>query len=81
LIVENVQQNVWTHLLASFSTAINQNTAHCDDFKMNDFKGTINHNLINPGTNVKYLGFHSDNKLTWKTHINSLCKKLSNLCL
>jgi len=34
--------------------------------KMTDFKLAINHNLINLENNVKYLGVHLVNKLTWK---------------
>jgi len=49
------------------------------NLKIADFKLTINYNLINLENNVKYLGVHLNNKLTWKTHIDSLCKKLSKV--
>jgi len=48
--------------------------------KMNVFKMYINQNLIYFKDNVKYLSFYFDNKLTWKTYIDNLCKKLSKVC-
>ena len=42
-----------------------------------NFKICTNQNLISVTDNVKYLGVHVDYKLSWKTHINNLCSKLS----
>ena len=36
-------------------------------------------NLISITDNVKYLGGYLDDKLSWKTHINDLCFKLSKV--
>ena len=46
---------------------------------ISNFKICVNQNLINITDNVKYLGIHVDDKLSWKTHINNLCFKLSKL--
>jgi len=51
-----------------------------NNVKMNDFKIYINQNFIDLKDNVKNLGVHFDNKLTWKIHINNLCKKLFKVC-
>ena len=40
----------------------------------------INQNLIEKSIWVKYLDVHLDNKLSWKTHIDKLCKKVSKVC-
>ena len=44
-----------------------------------NFKICINQSLISITDNVKYLGVHVDYKLSWKTHINNLCHKLSKV--
>ena len=44
-----------------------------------NFKICINQNLISITENVKYRGVYVDNKLSWKTHINNLCFKLSKV--
>ena len=43
--------------------------------KTSDFKITINLNLIELTNHVKYLGVYLDYQLTWKIHIEKLCKK------
>ena len=43
-------------------------------------KLSINHNLIEETDDVKYLGVHLDNKLSWKIHIGMLKHKLSKIC-
>ena len=47
---------------------------------LSSFKLSINHNLIEETDNVKYLGVHLDNKLSWKIHIDTLTRKLSKVC-
>ena len=47
---------------------------------LSSFKLSINHNLIEETDNVKYLGVHLDNKLSWKIHIEMLTRKLSKVC-
>ena len=44
------------------------------------FKLSINHNSIEETDNVKYLGVHLDNKLSWKIHNDMLTRKLSKVC-
>jgi len=44
-------------------------------------KVTISQNSIKLTDNIKYLEIFVDNKLTWKTHIDFLSKKLSEVCL
>ena len=46
---------------------------------ISNFKICINQNLISITDNMKYLGVHLDDKLSWKTHINNLCFKLSKV--
>ena len=48
--------------------------------KSTHFKLTINDNAIEKSDNVKYLGVHFDNKLTWEKHINTMSKKFSKVC-
>jgi len=45
-----------------------------------NFEVTISQNSIKLTDNVKHLGVFVDNKLTWKTHIDFLSKKLSKAC-
>ena len=45
-----------------------------------NFSDLINLNLIKKSECVKYLGVYLDNKLSWKTHIDKLCKKVSKVC-
>ena len=47
---------------------------------VSSFKLSINNNLIEETDNVKYLGVHLDNKLSWKIHIDALTRKLSKVC-
>jgi len=47
--------------------------------KKTHFELSINHNLINLKNEVKYLGVHLDNKLTWKPYIDILCEA-TTLC-
>ena len=50
--------------------------------RLNDsnFSVLINHNLIEKSECVKYLGVHLDNKLSWRTHIDKVCKKVLKVC-
>ena len=45
-----------------------------------NFSVLINQNLIEKSECVKYLGVHLDNKLSWRTHIDKICKKVSKVC-
>ena len=45
-----------------------------------NFSILINQNLIEKSECVKYLGVYLDNKLSWKTHIDKLCKIVSKVC-
>ena len=36
----------------------------------------VNDSIVNRVSNVKFLGVHFDENLTWKTHLASVCKKL-----
>ena len=36
--------------------------------------------LIQKSECVKYLGVYLDNKLSWRTHIDKICKKVSKEC-
>ena len=47
---------------------------------VSSFKLSINNNLTEETDNVKYLGVHLDNKLSWKIHIDMLTRKLSKVC-
>ena len=47
---------------------------------VSSFKLSINNNLIEETDNVKYLGVHLDNKLSWKIHIDVLTRTLSKVC-
>ena len=38
---------------------------------------TLNHKKIFESRKIKYLGLLIDDRLTWKFHINELCKKLN----
>ena len=40
-----------------------------------NFSVLINQNLIEKSEYVKYLGVYLDNKLSWRTHIDKICKK------
>ena len=44
-----------------------------------NFSVLINQNLIQKFECVKYLGVYLDTKLSWKTHIDKLCKKVSKV--
>ena len=45
-----------------------------------NFSVLINQNLIKKSECVKYLGVHLDNKLSWRTRIDKICKKVSKIC-
>ena len=45
-----------------------------------NFSALINQNLIEKSECVIYLGVHLDNKLSWRTHIDKICKKVSKVC-
>ena len=45
-----------------------------------NFSFLINQNLIKKSECVKYLGVYLDNKLSWRTHIDKICKKVSKVC-
>ena len=45
-----------------------------------DFQISINYNLIDRTNTVKYLGVYLNSDLSWKTHIDYLAKRLSNVC-
>ena len=47
---------------------------------VSSFKLSLNNILIEETDNVKYLGVHLDNKLSWKIHINILTRKFSKVC-
>ena len=40
-----------------------------------NFSVLINQNLFEKSECVKYLGVYLDNKLSWRTHIDKICKK------
>ena len=42
---------------------------------VSSFKLSIINNLIEETDNVKYLGVHLDNKLSWKIHVDMLTRK------
>ena len=42
---------------------------------VSSFKLSIIKNLIEETDNVKYLGVHLDNKLSWKIHVDMLTRK------
>jgi len=44
------------------------------------FTPTINHNPIEKTNNVKYLDVHLVDKLSWVSHLDVMCKKLSKVC-
>ena len=44
------------------------------------FKLILNDYNMKRSEHVKYLGVVQDNKLNWKTHVSSLCSKLSKIC-
>ena len=45
-----------------------------------NFSVLINQNLIEKSECEEYLGVYLDNKLSRKTHINKICKKVSKVC-
>ena len=45
-----------------------------------NFSVLINQSLIAKSECVKYLGVYLDNKLSWRTHIDKICKKVSKVC-
>ena len=45
-----------------------------------DFQISINHNLIDRTSTVKYLGVYLNSDLSWKTHVDYLAKRLSKAC-
>ena len=45
-----------------------------------NFSVLINQNLIEKSKCVKYLGVYLDNKLSWRTHKDKICKKVSKVC-
>ena len=45
-----------------------------------NFSVLINQNLIEKSECVKYLDVFLDNKLSCKTHIDKICKKVSKVC-
>ena len=47
---------------------------------VSSFKLSINNYLIEETDNVKYIGVHLDNKLSWKIHIDMSTRKLSKVC-
>ena len=45
-----------------------------------NFSVLINQNLNEKSECVKYLGVYLDNKLSWRTHIDMICKKVLKVC-
>ena len=45
-----------------------------------NFSVLINQNSIEKSECVKYLGVYLDNKLSWRTHIDKICKQVSKVC-
>ena len=48
--------------------------------KADRFQLTINNKQIERTNNIKYLGVHLDDKLSWKTHVDNIAKRLSKTC-
>ena len=79
---ETIKINYWVNISKStinykksyFIIVGNKNAA------VSSFELSINHNLIEETVNVRYLGVHLDNKLSWKSHIDMLMRKLSKVC-
>ena len=45
-----------------------------------NFSVLINQNLIEKSECVKCLGVYLDNKLSRRTHVDKICKKVSKVC-
>ena len=79
---ETIKINIWVNInkltinykKGYFMIVGNENAA------VSSFKLSINNNLIEETDNVKYLGIHLDNKLSWKIHIDMSTGKLSKVC-
>ena len=45
-----------------------------------NFSVLVNQNLIQKSECVKYSRVYLDNKLSWRTHVDKICKKVSKVC-